>query len=153
MRRAQIATIVSPYLPDSEASNERSESAHAYPIGVGFFLFIADIRSRIVQAKAMVKKPLAEVESDYGSKTFSTPLPWDEIYPPGLYTVIAHNGPLRSRIQGHLDELEELEARVRRAQLLVSGWLVGLYHLMLVVVWNALVCAFLAPSRKSLQCH
>lgn len=43
MKRAQIATIVSPYLPDLEALNERSESAHANPIGVGFSLLSADI--------------------------------------------------------------------------------------------------------------
>ncbi|KAI0279753.1 hypothetical protein BGY98DRAFT_967252 [Russula aff. rugulosa BPL654] len=121
MKRAQIATIVSPYLPDSEALNERNESAHAYPIGQGHG-----------------KKPLAEVEFDYRSKSSFTPLPWEDICPPGRYTVIAHNGPLRTRIQGHLDELEEFKARVRRAQFLVSGWLVGLCHLMLLVVWDAL---------------
>jgi hypothetical protein len=53
MKRAQIATIVSPYLPDSEALNERNESAHAYPIGVGFSLLLANIRSCIVQVKVM----------------------------------------------------------------------------------------------------
>src|SRR6266699_2018998 len=126
MKRAQIATIVSPYLPDMESLNERSESARANPIGVGFSLLSADIRSFIVQAKVEVKPP-AEVENDYRSKSSFTPLPWEEIYPPGLYTVIAHNGPLRSRIQGHLDESEEFKAHVRRAQLLISGWLVTLY--------------------------
>jgi hypothetical protein len=107
-----------------------------------FSLLLADIRSCIVQAKVVVNPP-AEVENNYRSKSSFTPLPWGEIYPSGLYTVIAHNGLLRTRIQGHLDELEEFKALVRRTQLLLSGWLVTLYHLMLVVVWNALVCAFL----------
>jgi hypothetical protein len=78
-------------------------------------------------------------------------------YPPGLYTFIAHNAPLRARIQGHLYESEEFKAHVRRARPLLSGWLVTLYHLMLIVVWNALVCAsltslgqrFRAPLKKS----
>jgi hypothetical protein len=75
------------------------------------------------------KKPL---EFDCRSKSSFTPLPWEDIYPPGLYTVITHNCPLRTRIQGHLDELEEFKARVRRAQFLVSGfwlacWLVPSY--------------------------
>jgi hypothetical protein len=65
--------------------------------------------------------------------------------------VIAHNSPLRTRIQGHLDELEEFKAHVRRARPLLSGWLVTLYHLILVVVWNALVCAFLTSLGQSLQ--
>ena len=151
IKRAQIATIVSPYLPDLEFLNERSESAHANPIGVGLSLWSVDIRSCIVQAKVEVKPP-AEVENDYRSKSSFTPLPWEEIHPPGLYTMIAYNGPLRTRIQGHLDELEEFKAHVRRAQLL-SGWLVTLYHIVLVVVWNALVCAFLASLGQSLQCH
>ena len=42
MKRAQIATTVSPYLP--EALSERSESAHASHIGVGFSLLSADNR-------------------------------------------------------------------------------------------------------------
>jgi hypothetical protein len=61
--------------------------------------------------------------------------------------VIAHNGPLRTRIEGHLDGLEEFKAHVQRAQFLLSGWLVTLYHLMLVVVWNALVYAVLTVIR------
>jgi hypothetical protein len=152
IKRAQIATIVSPYLPDLESLNEHSESAHTNPIGVDLSLLSVDIHSCIVQAKVEVKPP-AEVENDYRSKSSFTPLPWEEIYPPGLYTVIAHNGPLRTRIQGHLNELEEFKAHLRRAQLLLSGWLVTLYLLMLVVVWNALVCAFLTSLRQSLQRH
>jgi hypothetical protein len=153
MKRAQVATIVSPYLPDSEAQNERGESAHVYPFGVGFSLLLADIRSCIVQAKVGVKKPSAEVENDYRSTSSFTPLPWEEIYPPGLYTVIAHNGPLRTRIQGHLYEFEEFKALVRRARLLLSSWLVTLYHVTLIVVWNVLVCAFLTPLVQRSQRH
>ena len=152
IKRAQIATIVSPYFPDMESLNERGESAHANPIGVGFSLLSVDIRSCIVQTKVEVKPP-AEVENDYRSKSSFTPLPWEEIYPTGLYTVIAHNGPLRTRIQGRLDELDEFKAHVRRTQLLFFGWLVTLYHLMLVVVWNALVCAFRTSLGQSLQRH
>jgi len=152
MKRAQIATIVFPFHPDLESLNERNESVHANPIGVGFSSLSADIRLFIVQAKVEVKPP-AEVENDYRSKSSFTPLPWEEIYPPGLYTVIAHNRPLRTRIQGHLDELEEFKAHVRRVQSLLSGWLVTLYHLMLIVVWNALVCAFLMSLGQSLQRH
>ena len=82
-----------------------------------------------------------------------TPLPWEQIYPPGLFTVTVHNGLLRSHIQGHLDELEKSKALIRRAQLLLPSWLVTLCHVMLVVVWNALVCAFLALFVQSLQRH
>jgi hypothetical protein len=67
MKRAQIATIVSPYLPDLEALNELSESAHVNPNGVGFSLFSVDIRSCIVRANVVVKPPPAEVENDYRS--------------------------------------------------------------------------------------
>ena len=150
IKRAQIATIVSPYLPDLESLNEGSRSAHANSIGVGFSLLSADNRSCVVQAKIEVKPP-AEVENDYRSRSSFTPLPWEDIYPPGLYTMIAHNSLLRTRIQGHLDELEEFKAHVRRARLLLSGWLVTLYHLMLLVVWNTLVCAFLTSLGQSLQ--
>ena len=63
--------------------------------------------------------------------------------------MIAHNGPHCTRIQGHLGELEELKAHdVRRAQSRLSGWpFTTLYHLMLVVVWDALVCAFLSRHK------
>jgi hypothetical protein len=94
-----------------------------------------------------------EVENYYRSKSSFIPLPWEEIYPPGLYTVIAHNGPLRTRIEGHLGESEEFKVHVRRAQLLLPGWLVTLYHLILVVVWNALVCAFLTSLAQGLRRH
>ena len=44
MKRAQIATTVSPYPYLPEASNERSEPARANHIGVGFSLLSADNR-------------------------------------------------------------------------------------------------------------
>ncbi|KAI0300758.1 hypothetical protein BC826DRAFT_1183462 [Russula brevipes] len=53
--------------------------------------------------------------------------------PPGLYTAIAHNVPLRRRIQDHLDELQEFKALVRHIQGLLSGWLVTLFHVIPVV--------------------
>jgi hypothetical protein len=74
MKRAQIATIVSPYLPDMESLNERSESAHANPIDVGFSLLSADIRSCIVQTKVEVKPP-AEVENNYDQNHLSPLFP------------------------------------------------------------------------------
>lgn len=55
-----------------------------------------------------------------------------------------HNGPLRTRIQDHLVEIEEFKAHLQRARDLFLGWIVTLYPLLiLVVAWNALVCAFL----------
>ena len=66
-------------------------------------------------------QPELQVDNDYRSKTSFTSLPWEEIYLPGLYTVISHNDPLRTRIEGHLDEVEEFKAHVRRARLLLSG--------------------------------
>jgi hypothetical protein len=44
MKRAHIATTVSPYPYLPEASSERSESARASHIGVGFSLLSADNR-------------------------------------------------------------------------------------------------------------
>ena len=54
LKRVQITPIVPPYLPDSEAFNKRRGSAHANPIGVGFSLLLAEIRSCIVQAKVVL---------------------------------------------------------------------------------------------------
>lgn len=142
-RARQIVTIVSPYLPDSEALNERSESAHANPIGMGFSLLSADFDIRSYR--------LDEVEDDYRSELSSTRLPREEGYPLDLYTVIAHNGSLRTHIQSHLDELGEFKEHVRCAQFLISGWLVTLCHLMLVVIWNTLVCAFIDSLGQNLQ--
>jgi hypothetical protein len=149
IKRAQMVTIVTPYLPEA-----LSESARVNRIGVGFPLLSADDPSCIIQARGGVTKPLAEVRNYHRSKSSFTPLPWEGIYPPGLYTAIVHNGPLRTRIQDHLDELEEFKAnvrQVRRAQELLFGWLVTLYHLMLVVAWYALVRAFLTSPRQILQ--
>jgi hypothetical protein len=139
MKRAQIT---SSYL--TEALSERSESARENPIGVGFSfsLLSADIFSCIIQARGVTNPPVG-VRAYQRSRSSFAHLPWEGIYPSGLYTAIVHNGPLRTRIQDHLDESEELKAHVRRAQELLSGWLVTLYHLMLVVAWNALVCALL----------
>jgi hypothetical protein len=56
---------------------------------VGFSLLLTDVSSCIVHAK-VVKNPTTEVENDYRTKSSFSPLPWEEIYPPGLYTVIEH---------------------------------------------------------------
>jgi len=88
-------------------------------------------------------EPPAEVENDYRPKSSFTPFSWEGIYLPGIYTLIAHDSPIRTRIQDHLDEVEEFKVHTQRTQELLSGWLVTLYRLVLVVVWDALVCAFL----------
>ncbi|KAF8486173.1 hypothetical protein DFH94DRAFT_678900 [Russula ochroleuca] len=139
VKRAKIATVVSPYL--AKASSERSKSARANPIGT-----------------RGVTRPSAEVQNGYRSNSSFTPLPREGIYPPGLYTAIVHNGPLRTRIQDHLDEIEEFKAHTRCAQELIFGWLVTLYYLVLVVAWNALgrfysppEGVYSPPSRRSLQ--
>ena len=69
-----------------------------------------------------------------------------------------HNGPLRKGIWDHLEEFEELKAHLQHAQKLFLGWIATLYPLILVVAWNAPVCAFLAllglilhHPRRSLQ--
>lgn len=54
-------------------------------------------------------------------------------YPPGLYTAIAHDGPLRTRIQCFWSELDEFWWHLRRARHLLFGWLATLYHLILLV--------------------
>lgn len=151
VKRAKIATVISPYL--SEALSERSRSARANHIGVGIFLLSVDIPSSspcIIQARD-VTRPSAEVQNGYRSNSSFTPLPWEGVNPPGPYTAIVHNGPLRTRLQDHLDELEELKAHTRCARELFFGWLVTLYYLMLVVAWNTVVCAFLTSLGPILQ--
>ena len=88
-------------------------------------------------------RPPVGAQNKYRSRSSFSPLPWEDSYPSGLYTAIVHNGPLRTRIQDHLDEFEEFKAHLQRAQELFLGWIVTLYSLILVVAWNALVCAFL----------
>ena len=113
MECTQITTSASyPYL--SEASSERSESARANHTGVDFFLMSADIRynpSCIIQARGMTKSP-AEAQNGYRSRSSFSPLPWEDSYPPGLYTAIVHNGPLRKGIQDHLEEFEEFSRHI-----------------------------------------
>ncbi|KAI9460357.1 hypothetical protein F5148DRAFT_258228 [Russula earlei] len=76
----------------------------------------------------------AVVENGYRSRSSFTPFPLESLYPPGLYIVVVHNGPLRRRIQDHLDEIEEFKACVRRARKLLFGWLVTSCHFVLVMV-------------------
>ncbi|KAH9177400.1 hypothetical protein EDB89DRAFT_1936450 [Lactarius sanguifluus] len=47
-------------------------------------------------------------------------------YPPGLYTAIAHDGPLRTRIQCFWSELDEFWWHLRHARHLLFGWLATL---------------------------
>jgi len=119
VKRAKIATVVTPHL--SDALSDRSRSTSANPIG----------------ARGLTR-PSAEVQNGYRSDSSFTPLPCEGINPPGLYTAIVHNGPLRTRIQDHLDELGDFKAHTRCARELFFGWLVTLYYLMLVVAWNTL---------------
>ena len=102
---------------------------------------LADIPSHIVQCG-----PKFPTGVENGPRTSSFPL--EGILPPGLSTAIAHNGPLRRRIQDHCEESEEFKAHVRRAQGLLLGWLATLYHLILAVVRYALVCAVIVMSLR-----
>jgi len=90
-----------------------------------------------IGARGMTRPP-AGAQNKYRSRSSFSPLPWEDSYPSGLYTAIVHNGPLRTRIQDHLDEFEEFKAHLQRAQELFLGWIVTLYSLILVVAWNAL---------------
>ncbi|KAH9003078.1 hypothetical protein EDB86DRAFT_122082 [Lactarius hatsudake] len=71
----------------------------------------------------------AEVHDDYYLSFLSR-----RSYPPGLYTAIAHDGPLRTRIQCFWSELDEFRWHLRHARHLLFGWLATLYHLILLVV-------------------
>jgi len=137
LKRVRIATSSPPSYDDfAEALSENNQSPHANPIIVSFSVVsLADIPSHTVRG---------EVEN--GSRTSFMPFPLESILPPGLYTAIAHSGPLRRRIQDHCDELEEFKAHFRRAQRLLLGWLATLYHLILVVVRYALVCIIVVMS-------
>jgi hypothetical protein len=150
VKRAKFATVVTPHL--SDALSDRSRSTSANPIGMGISLLLVDIPSSsscIIQARGLTR-PSAEVQNGCRSNSSFTPLPCEGIYPPGLYTTIVHNGPLRTRIQDHLDELGDFKAHTRCARELFFGWLVTLYYLMLVVAWNTLVCAFLTSLEPIL---
>jgi len=144
LKRVRIATAFPPSYDDFvEALSENNGSPHANPICVSFSMSLADIPSHIVR-----DRPEFPTEVENRSRTSFTTFPLESILPPGLYTAIAHNGPLRRRIQDHCDELEEFKAHVRRAQRLLLGWLVTLYHLILVVVRYALVCAVTVMSSE-----
>lgn len=125
----------------------RTTSTWVFPC---YQLIIGNL-SRIIQAKGVAKPP-AGVQNGHRSRSSSfTQLPREGIYPPGPYAAIVHNGPLRTRIQDHLNELEEFKAHLQRAQKLFFGLLVTLYPLILVVVCNTLVCAFLMSSGQISQ--
>ena len=80
----------------------------------------------------------AEVQSDY-----YLPFRLSRLrYPPGLYTAIAHDGPLRTRIQCFWSELDEFWWHFRHARDLLFRWLATLYHLVLLALWYTFVSAF-----------
>ncbi|KAH9041733.1 hypothetical protein EDB85DRAFT_1377133 [Lactarius pseudohatsudake] len=87
----------------------------------------------------------AEVHDDYYLSFLSR-----RSYPPGLYTAIAHDGPLRTRIQCFWSELDEFWWHLRHARHLLFGWLATLYHLILLVVGYTFVSAFPPNSSKAL---
>ncbi|KAI9439874.1 hypothetical protein H4582DRAFT_1556242 [Lactarius indigo] len=88
----------------------------------------------------------AEVHSDYYLSFLSR-----LSYPPGLYTAIAHDGPLRSQIQGFWSELDEFWWHLRHARHLLFGWLATLYRLILLVVGYTFVSAFPINLSKDLS--
>jgi len=75
----------------------------------------------------------AEVQSDYYSP-FLLFLS-GRSYPPGLYTAIAHDGLLRTRIQCFWSEIDEFWWHFRHARYLLFGFLAALYYLVLLATW------------------
>jgi hypothetical protein len=145
LKRAQIATVVStPPYDTANTLGENNKSPHASPLDVDFSLPLADILSHIVRD---LTELTAEVENWYRPRSSSIPLSLESALPPGLYTAIAHNGPLRRRIQDNCDEIGEFKAHIRHAQGLFFGWLATFYHLMLVVAWYTLVCPVFTSSE------
>ncbi|KAI0303625.1 hypothetical protein B0F90DRAFT_1305407 [Multifurca ochricompacta] len=65
-------------------------------------------------------------------------------YLSGRYTAIAHDGNLRRRAEECLDEFEEFQRHLRRAQELLFGWLATFYHLVVVVA----LCGSASPSSR-----
>ncbi|KAI0303624.1 hypothetical protein B0F90DRAFT_1707482 [Multifurca ochricompacta] len=126
-RRTQSSIAVSPHQDESavpphvpETSGHHSKSPLATPTGG-------------------VTKPTSKAHNSYIPPTRSFAL--GSGYLPGLYTAIAHNGDLRRRIQESPDDFEEFQMHLRRVQELLFGWLVMLYHLVVVVTWYTLVIA------------
>ena len=143
LKRVRFATAFPPYDDSAEALSENDISPHAGSVCLSLSMTLADPPSHIIRGG-----PKFPAEAENGSKTPFTTFPLESILPPGLYTAIAHNGPLRRRIQDHSEELEEFRAHVRHAQRLVLGWLATLYHLIIVVVRHVLVCAVVFTSSR-----
>jgi hypothetical protein len=143
LKRAQIATVVSSPYDTAKTLGENNKSPHSGPIDVGFSLSLADNLSYVVRD---LTKLTAEVKNRYRSRLSSIPISLESALPLGLYTAIAHNGPLRRRIQDNCDEIGEFKAHIWHAQGLFFGWLATLYHLMLVVAWYTLVCSVVTSS-------
>ena len=131
LKRARIASVVSPFYDVAPNGNNGSPK-NTVGVGGSSSLARAQLPSHIIWGVTKT--------GDRSKSSFDT-LPLKSIFPPGLYTAIAHNGPLRRRIEEHYDELEDFKAHVRYAQEILFGWMATLYHLMLVVVWYTLVCA------------
>jgi hypothetical protein len=147
LKRAQIATVVSVSTPPYNAAKttgENNKSPLAISIDVGFSLPLADILSHIVRD---LTELIAEVGIWYRPRSSSVPFSLESALPPGLYTAIAHNGPLRGRIQNSFDEIGEFKAHIRHAQRLFFGWLATFYYLMLVLAWYTLVCSIFMSSE------
>jgi len=66
-------------------------------------------------------------------------------YLPGIYTAIAHNGPLRTRIQCFWSELDDFLWHFRHTRDLLFDWMTALCYLMLLAVQYTIVSA-LPPS-------
>ncbi|KAI0255097.1 hypothetical protein BJV78DRAFT_1279696 [Lactifluus subvellereus] len=116
LRRARIAGVAYPQQPGAAVPSLVPESS--------------DGRSKSpLTSSSGATRVRSEGDSSYRSPF--TPLV--SSYPPGLYTAVAHNGPLRRRIEDFWDELEEFRGHLRRAQQLLLGWLYTLYQLMLLV--------------------
>ena len=145
VKRVRVATAFPPYDGFVEAFklSENNISPRADSIRLSLSMSLPDTPSYIIRGEP--KFP-AEVEN--GSRTPFTTFPLESILPPGLYTAIAHNGPLRRRIQDHSGELEEFMAHVRHAQRLLLGRLVILYHPIMAVVRHVLVCAVVFTSSR-----
>lgn len=111
--------------PLDAPSDDITSSTHATPFNQGTATVPADVRS------------------DY-SLPFS-----GRRYPPGLYTAIAHNVPLRTQIQRFSPELDEFWWHFRQARNLLFGWLAILCHLVLLAVWYT----FISPIRSFVEMY
>jgi hypothetical protein len=142
LKRAQVPAVISPSYDAAKASGEKNKSPLSSPTGVGFSLPLPDILSQIVRDLTKL------IEDWYRPRISSVPFFLESALPPGLYTAIAHNGPLRRRIQDNCDEIGEFKAHIRHARGFFLGWLATLYHLTLVAAWYTFVCSSSRPRSR-----